>query len=250
MVWKTWSGAGSYRETASIETLPKKRQEGNIIVNVGTKKELSVERIPKIDDNLLGYNLDGKKVLLKVDKNDRLFDYYISLPFTKGVTERETGRTLLIIGSNLHHIAAMQYQFNGVLWTKTDLREVKTPVFHRVYLTDGSNIDSRNTGGAQNTAPAVFDKYGDSIRWINVGDTKTGFIGLDYDMGAKHNDGVATNIADVKFLAQTLLDAGYDSKKKLYLLKPPYIEERVEGKKIRLSGIETLIDAATKNLFI
>lgn len=160
-----------------------------------------LERIPKFDDELFGYNLEGRMLLLRQPKNDREFDSYVSLPFAKGVTERETGRTLLILGSNAHHIEAMQGQFSGVIWHKTDQKEVK--------------------------------KYGDTLRWINVGNTKYGFIGLDYKPAAKKEDGVANSLDDIIFLAKTLIELGYDSNKKLYLLNPPYIAESDLGKKLR-----------------
>ena len=152
---------------------------------------------------------------MKAKQNDRDFDQYIALPFTKGVTERGSGRTLLILGSNAHHIEAMQNQFDGVLWKQEELDELKL--------------------------------FGNCIRWINVGGGKEGFIGLDYNPKATRVEGVATSYQDVQFLAKTLLDQGYDPKKRLFILRPPYIQEREEGKKMREAGLETLADFSTRN---
>jgi hypothetical protein len=173
-------------------------------------REEHTERLPKIDDNILGYNLDGKMCLIKIARNDRGFDSYVSLPFTKGVTERGTGRTMLILGSTAHHGEAMLNQFQGVVWTPDMLEEEK--------------------------------KYGNTIRWINVGNLKEGFIGIDYNPLADTNAGVARDFEDVKFLSQSLLEFGYNFSKKLFLLKPPYIVESETGKKLRESGYKTLRD--------
>jgi hypothetical protein len=196
-----------------------KRQDGNLIALVGNiknkkvsdrRKNEYIERIPLIDNELLGYNLDGKMCLIRAKKNDRNFDMYLSLPFTKGVTERHTGRTLLILGSNSHHGEAMLGQFSGVIWQPNLLDDVK--------------------------------KYGDTIRWINVGNLREGFIGLDFNSQALLAEGVARSLEDVKFLAQNLLEFGYDSSKRLFLLKPPYIVESDYGKALRKKGYGTLLD--------
>jgi hypothetical protein len=198
------------------------RVEGRLVSLVGNakdskpsnrRKDENVERLNKIDDDILGYNLDGKICLMRTKKNDRNFDCYLSLPFTKGVTERITGRTLLILGSSAHHGEAMLGQFLGVLWEPNLITEVK--------------------------------KYGDTIRWANIGDTKSGFIGLDFNSAARKDDGVATSLEDVKFLAKNLLEFGYDSNKRLFLLKPPYIVESNYGKKLRSRGYNNLKDYAT-----
>lgn len=161
---------------------------------------------------MLGYNLTGRKVLIRVPQNDPSFEQFVSLPFIKGVTERETGRTMIILGSNAHHIEAMQYQFHGVLWTQSDEEEIK--------------------------------RFGDTIRWINVGDTKNGFIGIDYNPLEVSSAGVAKNAKDIHFLAQTLVEQQFDPKKRLFLLNPPYIREREEGKALRRAGIDILGEIA------
>ncbi|MDP3882056.1 MAG: hypothetical protein Q8Q31_04245 [Nanoarchaeota archaeon] len=198
----------TYHELVPTNPVRKEKQKGNVVAAVGTSKGLEVENIYRLDNELLGYNLSGRKVLLRVPQNDSSFDHFVSLPFTKGVTERETGRTMIILGSNAHHVEAMQYQFQGVLWMPPDEKEVK--------------------------------KFGDTVRWINVGDTKNGFIGLDYNSAASVEGGVARNAEDVHFLAQTLLEQQFDPEKRLFLLKPPYIQEREEGKALRTQGLERL----------
>lgn len=204
------------------EIISRPREEGHIIALIGTPQhgrpshdalEEHLERIYQVDNNLLGYNLDGRMVLLKLPQNDKNFDQYIALSFMKGVTERKTGKTLLILGSDAHHGEAMQGQFDGVLWKPDDAKQ-----------------------------------FGDTIRWINAGDMRNGFIGLDYNPKAKQNDGIATSLDDVKFLATTLLHAGYDSQKRLFLLKPPYIIEQNMGKKLRRQGLETLMDYSEKHM--
>ena len=200
------------------------RQGGDLVALVGKTEQQRVstdrhkehlERITRINDDVLGYNLDGKLMLMRYAQNDREFDLYATLPFVKGITERETGRTLLILGSNAHHIEAMQGQFSGAVWTTKEHEELK--------------------------------KYGNTIRWINVGDTKEGFIGLDYNSQARATDGVALNYQDLHFVAEILLQFGYSPQKKLFVLQPPYIVERAEGKEFRKQGLETLADYAKKD---
>jgi hypothetical protein len=219
-MWKTWS-SDSYVEKVPRESHRggRPRTEGDLVALIGTPSGGRVshqgdsehlERLPRITGEILGYNLDGKLALIRYSKNDRGFDNYISLPFTKGVTERVTGRTLLILGSNAHHIEAMQGQFQGVLWSKEEEEEVK--------------------------------KYGNTLRWINIGDTRNGFLGLDYNPGAPKEAGVARNIEDIVFLSKTLMDFGYEPEKRLFLLKPPYIVESDKGKELRRQGYHCLRD--------
>lgn len=167
-----------------------------------------VERAPNIDDDLLGYNLGSDFVLVRAKNNGREFDCFVKLPFTKGVTERVTRRTMLIIGDLAHHGEAMQGQFDVALDPYT------------------------GKGKA----------FGDTLRWVNVGDTTQGFIGLDYQAHAPAHAGVAKEKADVVFLCQALLQYGYDPKKRLYLLEPPNIRESASGKTFRKQGLETLLD--------
>ncbi|MBI4450391.1 hypothetical protein HY642_00315 [Candidatus Woesearchaeota archaeon] len=199
-------------------SVPKPRQEGSIIALVGAPSKgrpsrnglnEHLERLYRVDNELLGYNLDGRMLLLRVKHNDRSFDMYLGLPFTKGVTERGTGRTELILGSTAHHGDAMQGQFDNLLWTP-DLAEDKK-------------------------------RYGNTIRWINVGAKDSGFVGLDYNPAARKDQGVATCIDDVKFLANTLMSFDFDPAKRLFLLKPPYIQESEHGKQFRKQGLETLL---------
>jgi hypothetical protein len=221
MAWKSssWSSpstVGDYspRHTYSPHPEPTSRQtpqnKGKLIASIGEEK--STESLYKIDDELCGYNLSGNKVLIRLSQNDTAMEQYIGLSFTKGVTERETGRTMLILGSNAHHIEVMQGQFEGVLWTKKDEEEIK--------------------------------KFGDTIRWINVGDTKNGFLGVDYNPQAPADAGVARTPEDILFLSNTLLEYGYDKKTRLFVLKPPYIQERPEGKALRKDGLETIAEIA------
>ncbi len=225
MVFKSdWRGGGvSYEPPREIYRPPVVREEGRLVALVGrieggevsrSRRLERVERLYKIDGNLLGYNLDGRRVLMRCERNDRAFDMYIEMSFMKGVTERETGRTLMIAGSTAHHIEAMDGQFNGVMWEPENNVQV----------------------------------FGNAVRWINVGDMKSGFIGLDYRVEAAVTEGVARELRDVKFLAQTLCELGYDGKKQLFLLNPPYIVEREEGRKLRAAGFVTLLDYVKKEL--
>ena len=221
MVWKTWTSS-NYSSQPSVPRVcaePRPMQQGNVIAVVGNSvagrvsrdgRKEHVERLARINDEILAYNLDGRLALMRDRKNDRQFDRFIAMPFTKGVTERESGRTLVILGSSAHHIEAMQGQFNGVVWTGKDIDETK--------------------------------KYGSTIRWINVGNTREGFIGLDYNPLSARDAGTATSMKDVSFLARTLIGYGYDKNKKLYLLNPPYITEREEGKSLRARGFQTIKD--------
>ncbi len=219
MVYKSWSGSSSYDPPRMVQEVARPYQAGSVVALVGSveKKRPSrhkdmeiVERVPKIDDELLGYNLEGRQVLLRCAQNERAFDLYVAMPFVKGVTERGSGRTMLITGSTAHHIEAMQGQFGGVLWDES--QGVK--------------------------------EYGNTMRWVNVGKTKEGFIGLDYKVNSDTTAGVARSLDDVRFLAGILLEFGYDPAKKLFLLEPPYIREREEGKRFRADGYVTLEDYA------
>ena len=203
MVFKpaSWSVT---RERTSKPLDPLPLLPGNLICLV----ERHIERLPCIDNSVLSYNLTDGRILVKMNQNEPQFDLYVGLPFTKGVTERKTGRTELIIGSSAHHIDAMQQQFAGVVWDEK--------------------------------------QYGDSIRWINVGTTHSGFIGLDYNPQAKENAGVAKSLDDVQFLSRTLLAYGYEKQKKLFLLKPPYIQEQEQGKIYREQGLTTLGEYASR----
>jgi len=222
-MWKRYS-ADTYTPRDPFPVSQPARQPGAVVALVGkvengnhsrSRKKEHLERIPRITDDLFGYNVDGKLLLLRFEKKDRKYDKFAALPFTKGVTERESGRTMLILGSNAHHIEAMQGQFNGVVWTPGEVNENKK-------------------------------KYGDTIRWINVGGTREGFVGLDYDPNLKKDDGVATTADDISFLAKTLMEYGYDPDKRLYLLTPPYIVESPAGKERRARGFNTLRDWAEK----
>ncbi len=218
-MWKTWS-TESYSVAQRVEPVhrpstpsPKLRQNGSVIAHVGKGKTVSkdptqewIENVYRIDQDLLGYNA-GKVILLRCSYNNPAFNMYVGLPFTKGVTERETGRTELILGSTAHHGEAMINQFDNVLWQPED-----------------------------------HSKYGNTMRWLNVGDTQTGFIGLDYNPQASADGGVATSLEDIVFLANTLQEYGFDRQKRLFLLKPPYIQESEEGRRLRRSGKETLGD--------
>jgi hypothetical protein len=154
------------------------------------------------------YNQEAGRILMKVAQNNANFDQYVGLPFTKGVTERETGRTELILGSAAHHGEAMQGQYDGALWTPTE------------------------------------KKYGNTLRWICVGTLNQGFTGLDYKVQAESDAGIARSQQDVAFLAKTLLQYGYNENLRLFLLSPPHLQEGKEGIKMRGRGLERLVDYA------
>jgi len=196
------------------------RQKGDLISLIKDKYGEHFERLPTLSDETLSYSLVDGKMLFRFPENDRYFDVYLSMPFTKGATERETGRTVLIMGSPRHHIDAVVGQFEGALWTEEEIDGVKTDI----------------------------KDYGNTVRWINVGNLANGFIGLDYNPNSKSNEGVAQNPEDIQFLSKTLMEYGYDAKKRLFILKPPYIVEREEGKKMRQRGFETLGDWAKKSI--
>ncbi len=218
-MWKTWS-TENYSVVQRVEPLhrpstasPKPRLGGSVIAHVGKGKTASkdptqewIENVYRIDRDLLGYNT-GRSILLHCSYNDPSFNIYVGLPFTKGVTERGTGRTELILGSTAHHGEAMINQFDNVLWQPED-----------------------------------HSRYGNTMRWLNVGDTRTGFIGLDYNPRAAADAGVATSLDDIVFLANTLQEYGFDRQKRLFLLKPPYIQESEEGRRLRRSGKQTVGD--------
>ncbi|MBI2667060.1 hypothetical protein HYX13_05600 [Candidatus Woesearchaeota archaeon] len=229
MVFKSvgWGG-GDYRAPAPVQRTSRQRQERDIVAYVGSvqpregktrqgktdaKKQASTssdtewtERLTTLNNGLFGYNTEAGRVLLRVTHNDRKFDEYIGLPFTKGVTERETGRTMIMLATTAHHGEAMQNQFDGALWDEKE------------------------------------KSYGNCIRWLNVGDLREGFIGLDYQPHAKRNAGVATSVEEVSFLAKTLMQYGFNERTRLYLLQPPHVMESTEGIALRKRGLERLVD--------
>ncbi len=219
MVWKSVGYGGSdYQREEVVRhpvVIPQQRNPAPITAYVGKstpnekhRNSGCIESVPSIDDDILCYNAEPGFVLVRLKENDRKFDKYVRLPFTKGVTERETGRTLLILGDLAHHGEAMQGQFDVA---------------------------------ADPYAPGI-KKFGNTLRWINVGGINEGFIGLDYRGQAESHEGVAISDEDVAFLANTLLQYGFDPHKRLYLLQPPYIKESDKGKQLRAGGLETLLD--------
>lgn len=136
------------------------------------------------------------------DENSRIFDEYIDKPFIKGVTERETGRSLLMIDAHgVHHSDVMVNQFKGA---------------------DGQK------------------NYGNTIRWISIGDNGDGMIGVDYWGHARTFDGCARNLRDVRFVVTTLLNIGFSPKKPLFLVTPGHIQEHVRGKRIRNGNVASI----------
>jgi hypothetical protein len=197
MVWKTWSPRDS-RPSSTPAYQP-------ITAPAAYVTEKEVIPLSYVTNPLLRAAYDQMRQLNTMPQNQDSFDMYLGLPFTKGMTSRKTGQTLLI-GSHAHHIDA-----GGAIFK-----------------------DVTKIGRKKN--------YGDTIRWFNAGDLKTGFIGLDYRADAGTTAGVARSKADVTFLATTLLDLGYDPKKRLFLLTPPYIIESPQGARFRKQGLETLVN--------
>lgn len=218
MVWKSIGCGGDYGRVKALPAeRPKSRQNGGLIALIGKveKRRPStnyenewLERLTTLSDDMFLYNQSAGRILMKVAQNNVNFDQYVGLPFTKGITERETGRTELILGSAAHHGEAMQGQYDGALWAPTE------------------------------------KKYGNTLRWICVGTLNQGFIGLDYQVRADVDAGIARNQQDIEFLAQTLLQYGYNENLKLFLLNPPHLQESKEGIKMRGRGLERLVDYA------
>jgi len=207
-MWKSYGGSCSRVRASPSRIRTSRRVPGDVIATIAD----AVERIDRIDNFTLMYNLGMGKVLMRCPQNEAKFEVYVAMPFTKGVTERSSGRTLLILGSNLHHIDAMEGQFEGA-WKKRELQEIQK-------------------------------SYGNTIRWINIGSLSEGFIGLDFNRGASQTEGVATSMEDITFLARTLQEFGYDKNKRLFILKPPYVVESEEGRNLRGRGYHTLADYA------
>ena len=57
---------------------------------------------------------------------------------------------------------------------------------------------------------------------------------------------MARSVDEVKFLARTLAQFGYDGAKRLFLLKPPYVHESDDGKTLRAQGYSTIDDYARR----
>ena len=134
MVWKSIGCDGDYgRAKALPAERPKSRQSGGLIALVGnvekhrpsiTYEKEWMERLTTLSEDMFLYNREAGRILMKVSSNSAKFDQYVGLPFTKGITERETGRTELILGSAAHHGEAMQGQYDGILWNPTEKNTV------------------------------------------------------------------------------------------------------------------------------
>jgi len=83
---------------------------------------------------------------------------------------------------------------------------------------------------------------------LDIGDAASGFVGMDDKPGKTAERGVATSPEDIVFLAKVLLEYGYDPHKRLFVLQPPYIQERIEGKVLRRSGLTNLGDFARADI--
>ncbi len=219
-MWNTSYDAVSYTKPtttrdASPKTTPRRmtpaqsatRKEGDLIALM----ENHITTLDTITDEMLQFNERDGRILIRYPLNDRSFDVYIGMPFTKGVTERGTGRTELLVGTKEHHIDAMIGQFDGAAYGEP----------HR---------------------------YGDCVRWFNVGTLNQGFLGLEYNKTTTPEGGVARTGEDVRFLASTLLRYGFDPRKRVFLLTPPYVRESEAGKRLRQSGSKTLEDYAKVRL--
>ena len=66
-MWKSFNTYSEPARTAPIRTRHP-RKEGGLIASVGESREskIEIEGIYKIDNDILGYNLDSKRVLLRV----------------------------------------------------------------------------------------------------------------------------------------------------------------------------------------
>ena len=203
MVFKSWSATPAQERAQT--TCPRASQDvaRQPLVYASASR---VEPLTLLTNTVLQAAYEQMRQLCPMPQNDSSFDMFLGLPFTKGMTSRSTGQTLLI-GSNLHHIEAGPAVYSNV---------------------------GKSAAGKKN--------YGDTIRWFNAGDLKSGFIGLDYQANATTTAGVARSREDVSFLAKTLLEFGYDPQKRLFLLRPPYIVESSVGIGYRAQGLEKLAD--------
>jgi len=232
MVWKTWS-PGYERETYDAGRKPELANPAPLLAYVGKAPEGKnakriktiltghLERELCIADNILGYNSAKGIVFMRIPENNRSFDVYIGMPFTKGATDKKTGRTILIIGDRTHHGQAMQGQFEC------------DPNPYKEFKGKG---------------------FGNALRWINVGMGKEGFLGLDYSPKAPTYSGLATKLEDVKFVCNALYNFGMNSEKPVRLLESPYVKESLDGKLLReqhkLNTIEDWVEADVNKIHL
>lgn len=172
-----------------------------------------VEREYRITDELLGYNAGKGVIFMRLEDNSRKFDVYVQMPFTKGVTDKKTGRTMLITGDWTHHGEAMQGQYDC----------------------DKEPYKLKDKG------------FGPVIRWVNIGVGITGFLGLDYDPKSQLNSGLARSLEEIQYLCKNLEGFGMVPEKPVRLLEAPYIKESLDGKLLReqhkLNTIEDWVKA-------
>ena len=202
------------RNPAPLLTYVGNAPEGRRGRRVKASRTGYVETEQRITDELLGFNAAKGLVFVRVPGNSRDFDQYVAMPFTKGVTDKSDGRTMLIVGDWTHHGEAMQGQ----------------------YACDPDPYKNLKGKG-----------FGNAIRWINVGRNKQGFLGLDYNPSAGKNIGMARSLAEVQNLCTALYHFGIAPEKPVRLLECPSITESVDGRVLRekqhLDTIEDWLEA-------
>lgn len=145
----------------------------------------------------------------QVEENDRQFDRFIGQTYIKAMTNRNDGRTVIILGKD-HHGTAGQGYFD---------------------------IDSdpyKNETGKG---------FGDLVRWGHLGNNiGDGVLLVDFEREANSVAGVARTPQEVQQLLRWLQNYRFDSSKQVYLTESARIYEPEFGKGIRLAGIKTLGD--------
>ncbi len=144
-----------------------------------------------------------------VGENDRQFDGFVGQTYIKGMTNRNDGRTVIILGKDHHGTAGLGYF-------------------------DIDQDPYKNETGKG---------FGDLVRWGHLGDSiDEGILLVDFEMDVDPVAGVARTPQEVQQLLKWLQDYRFDSSKQVYLTESARIYEPEFGRAIRSVGIKTLGD--------
>lgn len=145
----------------------------------------------------------------KVKENDSQFDRFVGQTYIKGMTHRNDGRTIIILGKD-HHGTAGQGYFNM----------------------DPQPYENKTGKG-----------FGDLVRWGHLGDSlDDGAILVDFEMDANTSAGVTRTPQEVQQLLRWLSNYHFNSGKEVYLTESARIYEPGFGTAVRSMGIRTLED--------
>lgn len=142
----------------------------------------------------------------KIEENDPQFDKFIGQTYIKAMTDRNDGRTVVILGKDHHGMASQGY-----------------------FDIDPDPYENKTGKG-----------LGNLLRWGHLGDNiEDGILLVDFELGANNLLGVTRTPQEIQQLLRLLQSYKLDSKKQVYLTESSRIYEPEFGKAIRSMGIKT-----------